>query len=305
MAHHRRDLTGATIVITGASSGFGRGSAIELAAQGANVVLAARRVDLLQDLVTEIGAAGGKAVALSADVSKSEEVSEIAALAIERFGSIDIWINNAGVGVFGLFWAVPVEDHLRLIDVNLKGVILGAHEALRRFHEQGFGTLINVGSVASEVPLAYQSSYSASKAAILSLGRALNEDLRLSGNRLINVSTIMPWAVDTPFFTHAANYSGHAFQMAAMDDPKVVIDAIVSGCLTPQEEFSAGWKAKAANVSHHLLPDTTEAMSAHMSHNEVRKAPPVPPSSGALHRPMAAGATVDGGNAATRAGQNA
>lgn len=100
-----------------------------------------------------------------------------------------------------------MADHARLVDVNLNGVIYGSHAALRRFKTQGFGTLVNIGSVETEVPLAYQASYAASKAAVLSLSRALNEELRLSGINTIKVATILPWATDTPFFEHAANYT--------------------------------------------------------------------------------------------------
>jgi short-subunit dehydrogenase len=171
-------------VITGASSGFGRGTAIKLAHQGANVFLAARRKEVLEELAGEIGATGGTAVAVGTDVSDSGDVANLAAAAVGRHGGIDIWINNVGVG------ARPVlghsdRVHARLVDVNLKGLIFGAHMALWQFWAQGGGTLINVGSMDSEVALAYQASYAATKAAVLSLSRSLTEELRLAGNEAI------------------------------------------------------------------------------------------------------------------------
>ena len=295
LVRHRQDVAGATIVIAGASSGFGRGSALRLAADGANVVLAARRTDLLEGLVAEIGAAGGNALAVTTDVSEPGDIARLGAAAVERFGQIDVWINNVGVGALGLFWDIPIEDHARVVDVNLKGLIFGAHEALRRFRAQGFGTLINVGSIDSEVPLAYQASYAATKAAVLSLSRSLNEELRLCGDDAIKVGTIMPWAVDTPWWTHAANYTGHAPRMAAMDDPEIVIDAIVRACVDPKEEQPVGPKAHASNFSHHLFPDLTERLSAKIADREVAKATPVPHTTGAIHAPMEEGATVEGG----------
>jgi NADP-dependent 3-hydroxy acid dehydrogenase YdfG len=153
-------------VITGASSVFGRGTAIKLAHQGANVLLAARRKEVLEELAGEIGATGGTAVAVCTDVSDSGDVANLAAAAVGRHGGIDIWINNVGVGALGPFWDIPIEDHARLVDVNLKGLIYGAHIALWQFWAQGGGTLINVGSMDSEVPLAYQASYAATKAAV-------------------------------------------------------------------------------------------------------------------------------------------
>ena len=295
MAGGKKSVAGTTIVITGASSGFGRGAALALAKQGAQVVLAARREAALTALAAEINAAGGKALAVPVDVSNAADIARLAEDAQQHFGHIDTWINNVGVGALGYFWDIPVEDHARLIDVNLKGLLYGAHEALRRFIAQGYGTLINVGSVDSKVPLAFQSSYAASKAAVLSLGRSLNEELRLSGQgEKIKVATVMPWAVDTPWWTHAANYSGQAPRMAAMDDPSKVIEALVAACTHPEEEIPVGWKAHAAKISHNLFPDLTERMSANIAGREIDKASPVAPNSGAIYQPMQNTTTIDG-----------
>jgi NADP-dependent 3-hydroxy acid dehydrogenase YdfG len=154
-----QSFTGKTIVIAGASSGFGRGAALKLAQLGGNVVLAARRGQLLDDLAAEIVANGGYAIAVETDVSDAAAVARLATAAVDRFGRIDVWVNNVGIGALGHFWDIPVEDHARVVDVNLKGLIYGAHAALRQFRAQGDGFLINVGSVDSEVPLAYQASY--------------------------------------------------------------------------------------------------------------------------------------------------
>ena len=291
-----RELAGKTIVITGASSGFGRGSAEKLAGLGADVVVAARRGDVLDGLVAEITEAGGSALAVATDVSDPDQVSRLAAAAVDRFGRIDVWVNNVGIGALGLFWDIPVADHSRVIDVNLKGLVYGAHAALLRFREQGAGVLVNVGSIDSEVPLAYQASYAASKAAVLSLGRTLNEELRLVGQHdTIKVGTIMPWAVDTPWWTHAANYTGHEPRMAAMDDPSVVVDAIVAACTDPKEEQPVGPKARVSDLSHHLFPDLTERLSAKVADAEVGKAWPLAHTAGTIHEPSVDGTTVDGG----------
>ena len=167
-----------TIVITGASSGLGRGVAGKLAREGADVVVAARRGRVLDELAEQIRAAGGVALAVEAGVSEPDDIARLAAAAMDRFGRIDVWVNNVGIGAL---WEVPIEDHARVIDVNLKGLLYGAHAALRQFRAQGEGILLNVGSVESGVPLVYQSSYAASKAAVLTLSRGLNEELRLAG----------------------------------------------------------------------------------------------------------------------------
>src|SRR5690554_7956910 len=103
-AAKRRDVAGATIVITGASSGFGRGAALKLAAKGANVVLAARRADALDALVVEIETAGGSALAVAMDVSNTQDVVRLAQAAVQHFGRFDVWVNNVGVGALGFFW---------------------------------------------------------------------------------------------------------------------------------------------------------------------------------------------------------
>ncbi|HLV77951.1 MAG TPA: SDR family NAD(P)-dependent oxidoreductase [Marinobacter sp.] len=294
MSKRPESLSDIVVVIAGASSGFGRGAAQKLAAQGARVVIAARRKSMLDDLVTEIETAGGTAVAVETDVSEPADIARLVEEALTRFGRIDVWVNNVGVGAIGYFWDIPIEDHARLVDVNLKGLIYGAHAALRQFRAQGYGTLINVGSIDSETPLALQNTYAATKAAVLSLSRTLNQELRLAGEADIKVGTIMPWAVDTPWWSHAANYTGHAPRMAMMDDPQIVIDAIVKACIHPEEEQPVGWKAKGSDIMHHVFPDLTERLSADIAKAESVKAMSAPNTTGALYEPMSDGLTIDG-----------
>jgi len=283
--------------VTGASSGFGRAVATILGRNGANVVLAARRTELLEEVADEVRVAGGTPLVVTTDVSKPEEIAALATATVERFGRIDVWINNAGVGAIGRFEEIPLADHDRVIDVNLKGVIYGSHAAVRQFKGQGFGTLVNIGSVESQIPLAYHSTYAASKAGIWSLGRTLNEELRLAGvSRQIKVVTVMPWAADTPYWTHSANYSGRTPRMVAMDDPWDVAEAIVWASVHPREELPVGWKAQVSSTVHTILPDLTETLSADIAQREqMQKAPPAPPTSGNLHQPMEEGRAAEGG----------
>lgn len=159
------------VVIAGASSGFGKGVALELADQGAKLVLAARRTELLEELAAECERRGGKAVVVTTDVSEDAQVRRLADSAVQNFGYIDVWINMAGVGAIGRFEEVPLADHHRLLDVNLGGVVNGSYYALKQFRQQGAGTLINIASVAGRVPFPYYSSYVASKHAVIGLGR--------------------------------------------------------------------------------------------------------------------------------------
>ncbi|MDB5746417.1 MAG: family NAD(P)-dependent oxidoreductase [Massilia sp.] len=292
-------VAGKTYVVTGASSGFGRGVALKLGAMRANVVLAARRTAVLDEVAAQVAAAGGTPLVVTTDVARPDDVRRLAEATVARFGRIDVWINNAGVGAIGRFDTVPMEDHARIVDVNLKGVIYGSHVALRQFRKQGQGTLVNIGSVESAVPLAYHASYASTKAAVLSLGRALREELRLSNQPGIRITTVLPWAADTPFFNHAANYTGRAPRMALMDDPGKVVDIIVRASVYPREEVPAGWKARGGYWSHRIAPDAAERISANVAHAEqFEKAGPAPDGSNAVHQPMPAGpgtTGVDGG----------
>lgn len=292
----RAKVAGRTYVVTGASSGLGRGVALELASYGANVVLAARRTEALDRVAAEVRAAGGQPLVVTADVSGPDQVQRLAAAAVERFGRIDVWINNAAVGAIGRFEDIPIEDHARVVDVNLKGVIYGSHAALRQFRRQGFGTLVNVASVEGRVPLAYHASYAATKHAVLGLGAALNEELRLGGMDAIKVAAVLPWAVDTPFWDHTANYTGGTPRMYAMDGAQEVVDAIVWVSVRPRQEYAVGWKARGAVLGAQVWPGLTERIAAGVVHRaQIETAPPAPATAGSLHEPARRGAAVEGG----------
>lgn len=289
-------VAGRTYVIVGASSGFGQGVALRLGELRANVVLAARRTELLEEVAKRVRASGGHALVVTTDVANANEVEALANAAEQRFGHIDCWMNIAGVGATGRFWDVPVADYSRLVDTNFKGVIYGSKAALQRFLAQGNGTLVNMGSVESEVPMAYHAVYAATKAGVLSLGRSLNEEIRHSGySRRVKVVTVMPWAADTPFFQHTANYSGHADRMILMDGPEKVVQALIWVSLHPREELPVGWKAQMASTAHHLFPDLTERIAANIHRAELQKGTPVPATSGSIHQPLTIGRTVEGG----------
>lgn len=294
----QQSVAGKTYVITGASSGFGRGVALKLAAMKANVVLAARRTAVLEQVAQEARSLGGNALVVTTDVSNLQDMRRLMDATLQRFGRVDVWINNAGVGAIGVFDSIPIEDHARVVDVNLKGVIYGSHLALQQFRKQGQGVLINLGSIESESPLAYHASYGATKAAILGLDRALNEELRLTGvGDRIKVSTIMPYGTDTPFFDHAANYTGRTAREPMLDPPEKVVDYIVYASVHPREEVLTGWKARSSYWSHRIAPDVTEHVSGNVSHtSQMEHAPKVlPPTSGSLYQPMPGGTGVDGG----------
>jgi len=292
----QKKIAGKTYVIIGASSGFGRGVAEELGRYKANVVLAARRTALLEKIADTIRANGGTAVVVTMDISKPEDVQRVANTAIGQYKTIDVWINMAGVGVVGRFWEIPAQDQARVIDVNLKGFVYGSKVAVEQFIKQGYGVLINMGSVDSETPMAYHSSYSASKAAVRSLSLAIGQELRLNGHKKIKVVTIEPWAVDTPWWRHAANYSGVEPKMALMDEPDKVVNAVLRKSLRPKKIVPVGWKAKASSFMANVFPRLNEHITANVSQRYQMEMPPAAPATeGAIYEPMEEGQGVDDG----------
>ncbi|MBT2582794.1 SDR family NAD(P)-dependent oxidoreductase [Planococcus sp. ISL-109] len=273
---------GKTIVITGASSGLGKEVARQLAKDGANLVLAARRTGLIEALASELGP---NAIAVTMDVSREADVAWLFEEALISFGKIDVWINNAGVGVIGPFTDIPLEDLARMIEVNVKGTLNGSHFALRHFKEIGSGTLINIGSVASDVAYPYFTGYSASKHAILGFSSALNEEVKLEGYPNIHICSVLPWATDTPWFEHADNYSGHVVDMKPMDDPRDAVEAIIRLIDEPQEVVEIGRKMKSVRLLTRFIPKRTEKRRDQFVKVNGEETPPESPKSGTLHEP--------------------
>jgi short-subunit dehydrogenase len=292
----QKKIAGKTYVIIGASSGFGRGVAQELGKHKANVVLAARRTDLLEEIADTIRASGGNAIVVTMDISKPEDLERVAGAAVKEYSKIDVWINMAGVAALGRFWDVPVEDQARVIDVNLKGFLYGSRVAVQQFIKQREGILINMGSVESEIPLAYQISYSASKAGVRSLGLALNQELRLNNYKNIKVVTIEPWAVDTPLWRHAANYTGVEPKMLLMDEPDKVVNTVLRKSLRPAKIVPVGWKAKGSSFFANVFPRFSEWLAGNISHKyQIEMGPAVPDTQGSIYKPMPEGRGVDDG----------
>src|SRR5215210_744517 len=159
-----REIEGSVVVVTGASSGIGRATARAMAEHGARVVLAARSEQSLREVAGECKALGAQALGAQAlvvttDVSDEEAVQELARRSVEVFGRIDVWVNDAGVMVYGSFEEVPADVYRRVIETNLFGQIHGARAALAQFREQGGGVLINMSSVWGRLTSPHVSAY--------------------------------------------------------------------------------------------------------------------------------------------------
>jgi NADP-dependent 3-hydroxy acid dehydrogenase YdfG len=181
------------VVITGASSGIGEATALLLAERGAKVVLGARGSDRLEALANRIAAAGGEAVYAPTDVKKRGDLSNLVGLAIERYGKLDVLVNNAGVAPISLLDELRVEDWEEMIDVNLKGVLYGIAAALPVFRRQGFGHFVNVISTAGIQITPTMVVYAATKNSV----RTITEGLRLEAGDKLRVTGISPGFVNT------------------------------------------------------------------------------------------------------------
>lgn len=234
-----------TVVITGASSGIGRATAHEFAREGASLVLASRQKDALDEVVAECVELGGSAIAVATDVSDSTEVAALARAAIDTYGHFDVWVNNASVSAYGSLLDIPLDDVRRVLDVNVLGYVYGTREALKAFERTGTGAIVNVASLVGEIPQPYSAPYSMAEAAVLALGTTVRQELALARQKGISISTVLPSTIDTPFFRHAANYSGRELTaMPPVYPPEVAAKAIVRAASKPRSEIVVGASGK-------------------------------------------------------------
>ncbi len=188
------NINGKVIVITGASSGLGEATARLLSSLGATVLLGARRVDRLQALADELNSTGGRALAVATDVTDAGQVKRLVDTAVEKFGSVDVMINNAGLMPSSPLERLKIDDWNRMIDVNIKGVLYGIAAALPYMKERKSGHIINVSSVAGHKIRPGGAVYAATKHAV----RVISEGLRMEVKPYnIRTTIISPGAVAT------------------------------------------------------------------------------------------------------------
>ena len=186
------NIEGKVVVITGASSGLGEATARHLASKGASVFLGARRMDRLQTVVADIQRAGGRAAAMRVDVTRRAEVDAFLQAATEKFGRIDVLVNNAGLMALAPIGKTLVDEWDRMIDINIKGVLYGIAAALPVFARQKGGHIINIASVAGHKVSMGGAVYCATKHAV----RAISEGIRQEVDG-IRTTIISPGAVQS------------------------------------------------------------------------------------------------------------
>lgn len=298
-----KNLEDKVVIITGASSGIGRATAHEFASKGALVVLAARREALLQEVAQECKGINGKeALAVPTDVTDEIAVQNLARQAFDQFGHIDVWVNNAGIGAFGRFEEIPPEVYRQVVETNFFGTTYGVRAVLPYMREQGHGIIINNASLMATVVGPYYSAYAASKHAIRALGESLRQEIEALDTVDIHICTVMPATIDTPFFRHAANYTGRAVKaLPPVYPPEQVAHTIVKCAEHPQREVFVGNAGRMLTLTHNLAPILGEGMLAHQINTGHFKPEASDPTDGNTLSPMEEGTgTSDGWNGASK-----
>lgn len=239
MTYTLKPLADQVILITGASSGIGLVTARLAAERGARVVLVARDADALARIAREIEAAGGKAEFASGDVADIADVRRAAAKAVERFGRIDTWVNDAGVAIYAKLVDTPMDEHRRLFETNYFGVVNGSLIAVENLQRNG-GALITVASIAADIPTPVMGAYAASKHAVKAFTQGLRIEL-IADKLPISITLIKPSGIDTPVAQHAANHlDGEALIPPPVYDPALVAEAILDAAVTARRDVTVG-----------------------------------------------------------------
>ena len=262
MTRRAARLRGKVVVITGASSGIGRAAALEFSRAGCRVVLAARRLDALEETATLCREHGGVAHVVTTDVTVESDLRRVRDEALARWGRIDVWVNNAGTTYFARLDEGELAAHRRVIDTNLIAPMMAARLVLPVFRQQHAGTLINVGSVLSLVGQTFVPAYVVSKFGLRGLSEAVRADVAdIPG---IQVSTVLPYAVDTPHFQDAGNATGkRPHPMPFVQEPEEVARVIVDVAARPRRQRYVPRYIVAGVALHWLCPTVTERLLRH------------------------------------------
>jgi short-subunit dehydrogenase len=284
----KRPIAEQVVVITGASSGIGRETALMFGRRGAAVVLAARNEAALQEVATEIERSGGRAEAVVTDVAKWSDLDRLAKRAIDRFGRIDTWVNNAAVSEFAPIRDMSIKEIDQIIRVDLLGVIYGVKAALPALREQDQGTIINIASGLADRAIALQSIYCAAKHGVKGFTEALRIELEHDGCN-VDVTLIQPSSINTPFFDNARTKMGvKPKPIPPVYEPEAVGEAVLYAAEHSVRNVHVGFGSKLMSTVQKISPSFFDLymLSGDRIYKQQQTDEPEPPGPDNLFEPV-------------------
>jgi NAD(P)-dependent dehydrogenase (short-subunit alcohol dehydrogenase family) len=289
-----RDIGKTVTVITGASSGIGRATALHIAGLGGSLVLAARKAAPLHEVAYLCEERGGLAMAVPTDVTNEQAVLDLAERAARRFGRVDVLVNGAAVSAFARIERVPMETYRRVLETNVIGYVHCIRAVLPYMRDQGSGVIINVSSVLGKLPQPFTTACSMSKFAVDGLAQALRSELADVPD--IHVCTVLPPSVDTPLHHHPANFGGHhAEPMSAIHSAEEVAGAVVECILSPRREVQVSAAGPMLTLLKNIAPGLGERLFGRKVREDQFTDDSVAPTGGNLMQPDPHHNTISGG----------
>lgn len=265
------------VVVTGASAGIGRATAVEFGRQGWRVALLARGTEGLEGARIEVEQAGGKAMVVQVDVADQAEV-EAAAERVEReWGEIDVWVNNAMATIFCDFTRIPPEDYRRATDVTYLGTVWGTLAALKRMKSRDSGTIVQVGSALAYRSIPLQAPYCGAKAAIRGFTDSLRSELIHDGSK-VRLSMVQLSAFNTPQFDWGRTcLPGKPKPLGKIFQPEVAAKGIYWAATHRRRELWVGWPAAKAILGTKVLPGFLDRLLAFKAYEGQQAEEQIPP----------------------------
>jgi NADP-dependent 3-hydroxy acid dehydrogenase YdfG len=254
---------GRVVVVTGASAGVGRAVARAFGRRGARVGLLARDEGRLARAADEIAALGGEALVLPTDVADADAVQAAADQVAERFGPVDVWVNNAMVSVFSPVRAMRPEEYRRVTEVTYLGYVYGTLAALRQMLPRDRGVIIQIGSALAYRAIPLQSAYCAAKHAIQGFTESLRSELLHDRSR-VRVTMLQLPAVNTPQFDWVRSRLPYRAQpVPPIYQPEVIADAVIWAADHERSEMYLGWSSVKAIAANRMVPRLLDRYLAH------------------------------------------
>jgi NAD(P)-dependent dehydrogenase (short-subunit alcohol dehydrogenase family) len=267
---------GTTVVVTGATSGVGRATAVRFAQEGANVALLARGPDGLEATAKEVEAAGGRAMPIATDVADAAQVEAAASQAERDLGPIRVWVNDAMTTVFAPFDRIEPAEFRRVTEVTYLGTVHGTMAALRRMRRRDTGAIIQVGSALAYRSIPLQSAYCGAKHAIAGFTQSVRCELLHDRSRIVLTNVHLP-AVNTPQFDHClARMPGHPQPVPPIYQPEVAARAIEWAARHRRREVWVGGSTVATILANRVAPGWLDRYLARTNY-EAQQAPDLGP----------------------------